>query len=70
VVSVVRLRFYFVCGGGSLCWSVWVCLLLGGKEGGGGVYEWWVFMRVSKIVLGNTVWFLFKWLFVANSVQM
>ena len=35
MVSVVRPGFYFVCGGGSLCWSVWVCLLLGSKEGGG-----------------------------------
>ena len=35
LVSVVRPGFYFVCGGGSLGWSVWVCLLLGGKEGGG-----------------------------------
>jgi len=30
VVTVVRLGFYFVCGGGSLCWSVRFCLLLGG----------------------------------------
>ena len=34
MVSLVRPGFYFVCGGGSVCWSVRVCLLLGGKEGG------------------------------------
>jgi len=64
VVSVVRPGFYFECSGG-----VQVCLLLGGKEGGG-FYEQWVFMRLSKIVFGNTVWFLFKWLFAAKSVWM
>ena len=35
MVTVVRPGFYFVCGGGSPCWSVRVCLLLGGGEGGG-----------------------------------
>jgi len=32
-----------VCGGGSLCWRVRVCLLLGARDGGGlwavGLYE-------------------------------
>ena len=37
-----------------------------GREGG--FYSWWVFMRVSKIAFRYTVWFSFKWLFVANSV--
>ena len=37
-----------------------------GKEGAG-FYERWVFMRVSKIVFGNTVWFSFKWLFATSS---
>ena len=35
MVTVVRPGFYFVCGGGSLCWSVQVCLLLWHREGGG-----------------------------------
>ena len=35
VATVVRPGVYFVCGGGSLCWGVWVCLLLGGREGEG-----------------------------------
>ena len=34
MVAVVRPGFYFVCGGGFLCWRVQVCLLLGGGEGG------------------------------------
>jgi len=40
-----------------------------GKEGGG-FYEQWVFMWVSKTVFGNTVWFSFKWLFAAKPVWM
>ena len=43
MVTVVRPGFYFVCGGGSLCWRVRVCLLLGARDGGGlwavGLYE-------------------------------
>jgi hypothetical protein len=43
VVAVVRPGFYFVCGGGSPCWSTRVCLPLGVREGGGlwpvGLYE-------------------------------
>ena len=34
MVTVVRPGFYFVCGGGFLCWRVRVSLLLGGREGG------------------------------------
>ena len=69
MVTVVRPGFYFVCGGGFLCWRVWVCLLLGG-QGGMGFYGRWVFVRVSEIAFGNTVWFSFKWLFAATSVWM
>ena len=54
MVTAVRTGFYFVCGGGSLCWSVRVCLLLVGREGGRGFYGRWVFMRVSKIAFGYT----------------
>jgi len=49
VVTVVRLGFYFVCGGGSLCWSVRVCLLLGGVWEG--VLWAVVLYEVSKIEL-------------------
>ena len=33
-----------------------------GRGSGEGVYGWWGFKRVSKIVLGNMVWSSFKWL--------
>ena len=55
-------------GGGSLCWSIRFCLLLGGKEAEGGFCERWV--RVPKIAFGSTVWVSFKWMFAADSVWM
>ena len=70
VFTVVRSRFCFVCGGGFLCWRVRVCLLLGGGGREEGFYGRWVFLRVSKIAFGNTVWFSFKWLSAANSASM
>ena len=36
MVTVVRPGFYFVCGGGSMCRSALVRLLLGAREGGRG----------------------------------
>jgi hypothetical protein len=68
LVTLVGSGFYFVCGGGSLCWRVRVCLLLGARKGG--FYGRWVFMRVSTIAFGYTVWFSFKRLFAVNSVWM
>ena len=40
-----------------------VCCLVEGRQGG-------VFMTVSKIAFGYTVWFSFKWLFAANCVNV
>ena len=38
--------------------------------GGWGFYGWWVFRRVSNIVLGNMVQLSFKWLLAVNSACM
>ena len=53
MVTVMRPGCYFVCGGGSLCWSVRVGLLLGVGAGAGftGAWSLWGCQRLNYNVI-------------------
>ena len=51
--------------GSGLCWGdryMWPS-----QDGVGGVYGWWGFKSVSKILLGKIVELSFRWLFLVYS---
>jgi len=45
----------FICGCSASCWSICVIDLMRELEGGRWGYGWWVFRRVSKIAIFDTL---------------